>query len=319
MTQNSSYEFEQRSVRLSFRLGEVSLFFKTFDLDVFAFSLERLLEGSPPLDQVPRGRTEGSDGLVYRSALAEQELSRVKRIGEYVRYVPSRFTRYYIDLSESWEAYLTHFSGKTRSTLRRKARRFAETSGGEIDWREYRTRDEMKTFYDMARTVSAKTYQERLLRVGLPDDEVFEANILDRAESGKVLGFLLFLDAQPVSYLYLPVEAETVLYAHLGYDPETSKHSPGSVLFWLALERLFSDPGYRYFDFLEGDSEHKRLFSDHQVNCADIYFLKASISNRFWILLHEATFQLSRKIGNTLDKLGLKQAVKRLIRWTARS
>lgn len=304
---------------MSFRLGEVSLFFKTFDLDVFDFSLTRLLESTPKLD-LARGGIEGSaDGLLYRSAQADQELSRIQRVGELVRYVPQRFTRYYIDLSDSWEAYLKHFSSKTRSTLRRKARRFAELSGGEIEWREYRTADEMKTFYNLAREVSAKTYQERLLHVGLPEGDAFEAHIRDLAEQGKALGYLLFIDGEPVSYLYLPVSGDTVLYAHLGYDPALSKHSPGTVLMWVALERLFADPGFRYFDFMEGESEHKKLFSDHELKCADVYFLKSTLANNFWLKVHSALGRISNTLGALLTRLRLKRFVKNLVRSLARA
>lgn len=319
MAQDIPYNFERRPVRLSFRLGEISLFFKTFDLDVFDFSLKRLLERTHPLDQTREGVDESADGLLYRSALTEQELPRIQRVGGLVRYVPQRFTRYYVDLSESWESYLNHFSSKTRSTLRRKARRFAEIDGGEIDWREYRTRDEMKTFYNLARQVSAKTYQERLLHVGLPDSDAFEAHIQDLAEQGKVLGYLLFIDGEPVSYLYLPVSGETVLYAHLGYDPGLSKHSPGTVLMWVALERLFADPGFRYFDFMEGESDHKKLFSDHELKCADVYFLKSTLANNFWLKVHSALGRISNALGALLTRLRLKKFVKNLVRTLARA
>jgi len=68
------------------------------------------------------------------------------------------------DLSGSFDQYMVAFSGKTRSGLRRKLRKFAQISGGTIDWRQYRTPQELPIFFDLARTVSAKTYQEHFAR-----------------------------------------------------------------------------------------------------------------------------------------------------------
>src|SRR5207302_1769781 len=97
----------------------------------------------------------------------------VQLVGDAIRYVPGRIVRHYLDLSGTFDAYLAKFSSKTRSTLKKKVRRFAERSGGTIDWREYRTAAEARQFHQLARVVAEKTYQEHLLDAALPADDAF--------------------------------------------------------------------------------------------------------------------------------------------------
>jgi hypothetical protein len=79
-----------------------------------------------------------------------------------IRYAAYRDKRYFIDLSSgSFDTYLARFSSKTRSTLRRKMRRFADFSGGAIDFRCYASPEEMIEFRRHAIAVSVPPINER--------------------------------------------------------------------------------------------------------------------------------------------------------------
>ncbi len=138
---------------------------------------------------------------------------------------------------------------------------------GALTSRRYRTSAELAEFFDFARRVSANSYQERLLDCGLPTGQDFVDDAIQAASHDDLRAFLLFAQGEPVSYLYCPVENGVLQYAYLGYLPEHSKLSPGTVLQWLAMESLFAEHRFTAFDFTEGDSEHKRFFSTHQVPC----------------------------------------------------
>ena len=132
-----------------------------------------------------------------------------------------------------------------------------------------------------------------------------------------ICAFLLFAQDKPVSYLYCPVEQGVLEYAYLGYVPELSRLSPGTVLQWLAMEQLFAEQRFLAFDFTEGDSEHKRFFSTHQVPCSLHLVLKANAKHRTLVTLHHAAEEGSQYLAGALDRLGLKQRVKRWIRRAA--
>src|SRR5512139_3024605 len=99
------------------------------------------------------------------------------------------------------------------------------------------------------------------------------------AEAGQVRAYLLFDNDRPVAYLYCPASKGVLLYQYLGYDPEYSSWSVGTILQWLALEQLFGERTYELFDFTEGQSDQKRQFSTHSVRCANVYFLRRTLVN----------------------------------------
>ena len=115
-------------------------------------------------------------------------------------------------------------------TLRRKRRKFEEASGGELDLRTYHSPDEMDEFVRLALPLSQRTYQARLLDAGLPDSETARAEMRELAWQDRVRAFLLFLDGKPVAYLYLPIERDTLVYAHLGHDPDHADPTGTSIV-----------------------------------------------------------------------------------------
>lgn len=265
------------SLPLRFRVGARTMFSVRRKLVRIGLSLDEAMAGQgielPPLPPA-------ADGYFLTSLPERQLASLTTRHGDMIALVRQHYARRYADLSGSFDDYLATFSGKSRSTLRRKVRKFAKLSGGEVDFRTYRTQDEMAEFHDLARRLSAKTYQEKLLDYGLPDDAEFVSDMMRAASRDQVRGCLLFADGKPVSYLYAPADGDTLVYAYLGYDPEWSRHSPGTVLLMEALRQIIDENRFRRFDFTEGDGEQKQRFATGKLDCADLLLLRKSFANR---------------------------------------
>ena len=187
-----------------------------------------------------------------------------------------RYTRYFTALTPGFDAWEAQLSAKTRATLRRKERRFADAGGGPIDVHVARTPAEIARFFEDARAVSAISYQERLLDAGLP---ARAEPMLALAAGDAVRGFLLYLAGRPVSYLYLPAEGDTLRYARLGYDPAVAALSPGTVLQLAALRMLMAEARFARLDFTEGEGQHKRLFASDGIACRDVMLLRRTIGN----------------------------------------
>ena len=257
---------------------------------------------------------EGSQGFLLRSLRITGPQPVLRRQGVYLCYVPAQYPRYYIDMQQSFAEYKSKFSSKTRSTLNRKVRKYAEYCGGSISWRAYRSPGEMVDFFRLARTVSRTTYQERLLDAGLPDSEEFCEEMERLAQQDCVRAFLLFHQDRPVSYLYCPVSNGVVIYAYLGYDPDYMNFSVGTILQWLALEHLFDEKIFRFFDFTEGESEHKKLFATGSVQCANVFFVQDNLRNMCLLQAQRVVDHFSKFTGDKLEQLGIKASLKRLIR-----
>ncbi len=231
-----------------------------------------------------------------------------------IRYIESSYQRRFIDLRTDFESYMSKFSSRTRSSIKRKVRKFEEASGGKIEWSVYRSAAEMDRFHSLARQISKLTYQEKLFDAGIPNDQGFLEEMRALANADALRGSILFLEAKPISYLYLPIKDGRVIYGHLGFDPAFARYSPGIVLQLLALESLFSENSYQVFDFTEGDGAHKRLFSTTERYCGNVFYLRSTIKNRLILHLHLAV----RWCSDFADSLILKSGFKERLRQTLR-
>lgn len=174
----------------------------------------------------------------------------------------------------------------------------------------------MEVFYLFARRLAKESYQERLLKAALPESDEFQKRMQQLASNDCVRGYLLFIEKKdkPVAYLYCPISNGVLEYAYLGYDAKYSKLSPGTVLQYCALRDLFQESNHYFFDFGQGEGEHKRLFATGSTLCANIYFFRPTIRNKFLLCLHWATERFSECFGKILEVLHVKKFIKAFIR-----
>ena len=225
-----------------------------------------------------------------------------------------RFPRYFLDLTQSYDDFLAGKSGKTRSTLKRKLRKFEKLSDGNIDWRLYRSPEEMRSFHDIAVVLARRTYQAKLYDAALPEDPGFVSEMEQRAETGQVAGFLLFLKGEAVAYLYTPFEDGRVIYGFLGFDSAHGDLSPGTVLQLLAMQWCFERDDLTVFDFTEGEGSHKALFSTDMKLCADLLLLRRTSRLLFLASAFRSSRSLSQGSVALLDRMGLKARIKGWLR-----
>ncbi|HEV2748179.1 MAG TPA: GNAT family N-acetyltransferase [Allosphingosinicella sp.] len=264
------------TVALPLRVGPRTLARLSRKLIRVPVSLEAGMNGTPPdLPSLP----QGADGFLVTALPAWLAADMAASQPGLKPFVRQRYQRSYASLEGSFDDYLAGFSAKTRSTLRRKLRKFAEVSGGSIDLRCYRTPEAVDEFYRHARAISATTYQERLLEAGLPSGAEAVAEMRERAGRDAMRGWVLFLGGEPVSYLYAPADGDTLLYHHLGYHPAHAPLSPGTVLQLEAMRGLMEEGRFRLFDFTEGDGQHKRQFGTGWLDCVDLLLVRPRAGN----------------------------------------
>jgi hypothetical protein len=295
-----------RTVALRFGIGERSLVTVHRDLVPVVWSLDDLLEGRTPTipDLGP------ADGYIFRSAPAALQPVVTTPL---LRYARDAYPRYYARLAAGADAWLGGLSASTRSTLRRKSKKF-DPARADPDVRIYRTAAELTEFHSAARALSARTYQERLLDAGLPDDPAFCADMAARGDSGRAWGFILFADGTPAAYLYTPVDDGVALYAYLGYDPALADRSPGAVLQFAAMTALADDASVRLFDFTQGEGQHKRQFATGHVDCVDLLLLRSSLANRSLVAAHGAFDAGVAAASSLARRTGLDARLRRLLR-----
>jgi hypothetical protein len=206
--------------------------------------------------------------------------------GRAIRYIPYRGKRYFIDLSRgSFDDYLAKFSKKTRGNLRRQVRNFAEHCGQKLDFRYYSTPEDMKEFRQHAVAISILTYQQKI-GFGFPEDEKFETSLIYEAGRGNVYGFVLMDKNNPVSYAFCRISSNIITYTLPGYDPKFAHFSPGTVLLFLMLERLFAEHKFRLFDFGGQEWGYKALFATSYVDYVRVIWLPITAKNIILVTAH---------------------------------
>ncbi|MCE5279834.1 MAG: GNAT family N-acetyltransferase [Planctomycetaceae bacterium] len=278
--------------------------------EFFPLGCDAAPEPNEPTMPVPEGA-----GLLLSSYPLARPLKRISVSGQWIRYVARHYRHCYTDLRGTFADYLqANFSSKTRQTLRRKCKKMAQRSGGQLHWKAYATPEDIDEFLTQAGRLAPKTYQQRLLDLGVRTDEAFRARAAELAAKDEVRAFLLFCDDKPIAYLYCPCRDGALQYDSLGYDPAYAEFSPGTVLQYQVMEYLFGQKKYRFFDFEKGEGAHKELFASTSQLCGDIYFLRRRAGNYFTIWLHRATEGATDLVGAVLRPLGLKHRLKRFLR-----
>lgn len=266
-----------RPTALSFQIGARTLIAVKRSLVRVGVSLDEARDGRlPMLPPLPKE----AQGYVVTSLPEERLDAMIYASGRMIGFVRQRYLRYHADLTGSYEAYLAGLSSNARQGVKRKARKVAQLSGGELDVRRFRTPAELEAFHATAREIARRTYQERLLGEALPDSPEFVAYMLGKAAADEVRAWLLYIGGEPAAYLYCPAHGDTLIYEFVGHDPKFNELSPGAVLQMEAFRDLFAEGRFARFDFTEGEGQHKRQFSTGGVPCVDVLLLRPTLANR---------------------------------------
>ncbi len=260
-----------QALPLRFQIGARTLWSVRRRLVRVPLGLAEVLADTPPA--LPPLEA-GDDGYLLTS-LPETFAERMAAQAGLIVHPRQRYTRYLADISGDFDGYLSRLSGSTRQSLKRKQRKLADA-----EIRTYRTPDEIAEFHRIAREVSAKTYQERLMAAGLPDTPAFQAEMRRLAAADRVRAWILFREGVPIAYLYCPARGDILIYAYLGHDPAHAALSPGTVLQAAALRASCAEGRFRLFDFTEGEGQHKRQFATGGVPCVDLLLLRPTLANR---------------------------------------
>lgn len=308
-------QFDEVVVPLKFCLGELCIHVSRIP----AWRLRRnFLEPLPTPFQPAEWLAElpaHCEAVVVPGVPAAGILPGLRFVAGAIRYVPAVTPRYYVEVDGPFEEFLQKkFSRKTRYNLTRSVKRFAEQNGGQLDVRLYKTPEEMEEFYALAGEISRRTYQHRLLNVGLSSDEQHIARAKEMARQDKRRDYVLALGGRPVAFAQCTVHGDCLAYEVIGYDPEFSSWSPGNVLLMRILQDIFEEGQVRVFDFGPGEGQYKAMFSTHHAVVADVFFFRRRLRSVVFSSSHYVLDRVSAAAGRLLARLGLKERIRKWFR-----
>lgn len=238
----------------------------------------------------------GCSAAVIEGHPCDTPVSPISFRSRLIRYCCFADTRFLVDLRGTFDGYLKKFSAAPRHNLLRKVRRFKEFCQGTVDWRQFSTAEEISEFYNIAVTISDKTYQRRL-GFGFDSSKEFAARLVAEAATGLVRGYVLYCHGVPITYAFCRIYGSTIRHVDIGYDPEYGKWSPGIVLLFLLIEKLYSERIFSWFDMDSGSwNDYKKLYSTNQVPFVQLWYFPPTAGNVCIVLTHFAVRKIEAAI-----------------------
>lgn len=257
------------------------------------------------------------DGLLescplYR-AVADPH-SRLRRSYFVVRNGPLSMHRA-IEFDGGYEDYLRSLGAKTRADLKRTRRRLAAAVNGEFRVRCFTRPEEVAEFTTDAMKVSRMTWQFNWMGGGLRDREALLAHFAETAKLGWFRSYILYVSGQPIAFQVGLIYNGTFHAREIGYDPDWRKLQAGIFLHTEIVSDLLSVPGeVTRWDFGHTDTLHKQRLSNRAELCGFFYLIprtwRGAALSRSMIWMNG----VSSGLGRVLDKLSVRQELRRLLR-----
>jgi CelD/BcsL family acetyltransferase involved in cellulose biosynthesis len=177
----------------------------------------------------------------------------------------------YVDLPESWEAYLASLTPSRRQTIRWSERKLR------------RQHDVVVTEYGDARIEQGWHHLQRLHAQRWGEAGSFQDPAMARlhrrfaallASRNQLWLVTLDLDGVPAAAWYGFSFGDTVFYYQSGWDRACQRHSVGMVLTGLMIRRAI-EGGYRRFDFLRGEEPYKTAWTSTTRTCSELVVTRA--------------------------------------------
>ncbi len=319
MIRIADYDFLTDAITLPFHFGEKAIFtlnYKGFRCHVDMFGTPELEKMGPPLEEM---KASGFTKALTISYPVARKMPRISFRQGYICYSLRHYKRLFIDSNGNFEDYLTRFKSKTISTIRRKTKKVCNSCESGSFFKVFTTPDEISEFIEIARGISRKTYQYRLLNQGLQDNEKYMEDYLLKAGNQKIAGMILYAEDSPVAYNLCPIYGDgAMIYYYTGFDPDYSKYSPGTVLQYQTIQAAFELDQVKYYDFCSGEGQHKEMFANNSKYCADIIYLPVNPKYLFVIFFKVIYDSVMDLVKFLISRFGGTAKIKKMIRSNAR-
>jgi len=313
---------------MRFRIGEATMFTKAFERlhlsagPLFAATYPAQSRASciERLFRELRQQLTQRQVLYIEGAVTDSEVERAIQAGttrqlfKVIAPAP-RYERSLIRFPATFEEYLGTLNSQTRQGLRRQVRKLSKHLSGKLNLVRCADPAQIPHFVHCAVGISKRTYQWRLLGLGLRNHDEIERTLTQMARYGWTRCYLLECDGTATAFMIGYLYAGTYYYVDVGFDPEWEKWSVGTVLHMEVLRDLIEGaPPASLFDFSTGAGVHKRRFGNEFRAEVDYVLFPQSAMNTFLVCAVTVVNSMSTFVVGMLERLHLKAAVKRLLR-----
>lgn len=257
------------------------------------------------------------DVLIFHHLGMDNEVANalVQSLRRKINVVSHHEVRWILDLVDpKTQERIVVNSSKTRSTFRRKDRKFVAHFSGAVEVRRFQNSAEVDEFIRLADQVTARTYQAALA-TGVQDTKRWRTVLTALAEGNHFRGYVLTGGKEPIAYIAGSVLQQQFTLFATCFLPAYRKLSPGTVLLNRCFDTLASD-GVVLFDFGSLFAEYKRLHATRTLEERTVHVYGVGWRAIVARCIEQTTLSASTLLKKTAVSLGVLDAIKR--RWRRR-
>lgn len=310
-------------VGLALELGELSLGSIPVRRHVLTGGLSKDVATSSELADllIELGPELGPSGVIFLQGVRSDEPLRAALDAPQVRRLyhvlphGAPYQRCRIRLEGDFDAYLATLGRGTRKDLKKTVRVFRERVGEAAELQVVMTPSDLEAILPELERLSGKTYQSRLLGMGIAHGNFVERQLRFGVSRGIGRVDLLRVRGEPISFQVGYTYNGTFHATQTGYDPTWADLHPGIVHLLFMIDGFCRNSSQvRYFDLMYGQSLYKTRLSNTFHEESQFYLIPRTA--RGWLICaaFRAVNWTSGAIGRTLEKLRLKDAAKKLLR-----
>lgn len=132
------------------------------------------------------------------------------------------------------------------------------------------------------------------------------------AERGWLRCFLLMTGSKPAAFVFGLQNPRVFTYEQVGFDRTLGQYSPGTILLYRMIEKLYEADTPECIDYGEGDAEWKRQWSNHAVESQPMLIVRGTMALRARAGLARG-YRVSRSwVRDTLDYVGAIGSIRKM-------
>jgi len=184
----------------------------------------------------------------------------------------------YLDLSGTWQSYLT--SRGTRLAKNLRASKRSLEARGPVEARRCDSATDVLNAFDTLIALHERSWKHTA-RVGLSQSDAYRRFYRDfvgaLAREGRARAWVLNCNSQPVAATLAFNDGSTYYSAQIAHDEAFSKCSPGTLLEAMELEDLFTEGRFRTYDFLGGALNNKLRWTSQSRTTQRVWLIRKSL------------------------------------------
>jgi CelD/BcsL family acetyltransferase involved in cellulose biosynthesis len=266
--------------------------------DLYATVIRRIMDSRPDIDAVFLNYVRPDDPVWTFVTNAGGAIRR-----EWIVHFPEGARELHtIALAGNFDEYLRKFSGKTRSTLKRKLRQMKERSNGALELVRVDRGEQVEDFLRRSEAVSRHSWQFRQFGTQIVTTPVEAAAFKLLAKQGMLRSYLLRTGNDDCAFCIGWQYNGVFHYVRPAFDDRFADLSPGTILLYLMIEDLCKHEPVKRFNFFQNPNPYKRQFGTDFGYDGAVLICRKTIPMRAKIAMHAGLRSIIRRAKDLLHK-----------------